>query len=291
MSVINKLVHLRMHLDYKKYICLKDSSIEENLSIIRKESKNKSLLLCSIAFQNPEVIELQIKLLRKNLKDDFYYFIADNSLDIDKAKRIETICHKYTVNYLRLPTNPYNGKNGMPSFSNGAAMNYVFTNLIHSCDVKYFGFLDHDIFPIKSISLTDKMLKQKFWGVLRCMPSNKYGKLTCNYLWAGFCFFDMSYIQNVNEINFLPKRDLGDTGAANYYSVYYPVIKTDEYLEYIFANVKRLLIDGIDGTAQASQYECIDEAWIHYLNASNWSNEKIDVKEKKMKKLINEYLK
>ena len=44
----------------------------------------------------------------------------------------------------------------MGSYSNGAAMNYVYYHYIKKSRSRYFGFLDHDVFPIHDFSILDQ---------------------------------------------------------------------------------------------------------------------------------------
>ena len=65
----------------------------------------------------------------------------------------------------------------------------------------------------------------------------------------------------------MPQKGYGDTGAKNFKKLFVPIISTDAFLEYSFASFKRINIPDMNGSPQSSQYELIDESWIHYLNA------------------------
>lgn len=288
MDIRSKVAHLFMHIKYKmSYINNIDDRTAKLLDKYIKKNTDVDIDLVTIAFNNPQVIEMQIVLINQNLIDRFSLIIADNSNSNQKANEIYEICKKYQVDYIRLPSNPYNGKYGMGSNSNGSAMNFMYRYYISKRRTKYFGFLDHDIFPIKKNSIIENLSCQKFWGVLRCMPSKK-NKLCNIYLWAGFCFFSKFTI-SVDAVDFLPKRKSGDTGSSNYDCIYYPIIRTDAFLEYTFPKVKRVNINDLVGSPQGSQYEIISDTWLHYLNASNWTNEDITVKESKMIEIIHGY--
>jgi hypothetical protein len=63
-----------------------------------------------------------------------------------------------------------------------------------------FGFIDHDIFPIKPYSLLHKIGNQDFYGrLIDRTPENNNRKLW--YLWAGFCFFQFERIKHL-KMNF-----------------------------------------------------------------------------------------
>lgn len=287
MYLEEKIKHFCMHKRYKADYLHKI----ENESILQEmvnSNIDADMDLITIAFNNPKMIEYQVKLVKKYVKDNYSYVIADNSTNEVDSIKIKDICIKERIHYLRLPLNPYNGKYSMGSYSNGAAMNYMYKNYIQVRNTRFFGFLDHDIFPIKDSSIVAILKKQAFWGTLRCVPTqNNY---CCVYPWAGFCFFDKNRFTK-KGFDFMPVKGIGDTGASNYIDCFLPIIRTDEFLEYEFADLKRVDIEGACGSPQSSQYEIINGSWIHYLNASNWSNENIDVKEKRMNELINGYLK
>ncbi len=286
MNLKKRITHFCMHEKYRnKYI--KENRTENAFNKLTFDNPNVDIDLVTIAFENPKMISYQIRLIRKHLKDNYSYVIADNSNDEKKSKDIERICRDSNVPYIRLPKNPYNGAFAMGSYSNGAAMNYVYYHYIKKSRSRYFGFLDHDVFPIHDFSILDQMKKQSFWGTLRCVPTkNGY---CCIYPWAGFCFFD-KYKFDANQFDFMPLKGIGDTGAANYKNCFLPIIKSDDFLEYTFANLKRIDIEGTHGSPQSSQYELLGTMWLHYLNASNWSNENLEIKDKVLEELITKFL-
>ena len=61
-------------------------------------------------------------------------------------------------------------------------------------------------------------------------------------------------------------------------------------MEYTFADLKRIDIEGTHGSPQSSQYELLGTMWLHYLNASNWSNENLEIKDKVLEELIAKFL-
>lgn len=287
MNLEEKIRHFCMHNLYRTNYLHKIEN-ETVLQEILNSDIGVDIDIITIAFNNPKMIQYQVKLVKKYLKDKYLYIVADNSNNESDSKRIKDICVKDEVYYFRLPKNPYNGKCSMGSYSNGAAMNYMYHNFIKLRSTRFFGFLDHDIFPIKDSCIVTKLNKQAFWGTLRCVPTNN--NYCCIYPWAGFCFFDKKRFI-IDKFDFMPLKGIGDTGASNYINCFLPIIRTDEFLQYEFADLKRVGIEEACGSPQSSQYELISGSWIHYLNASNWSNEDINIKDKRMNELIDSYLK
>lgn len=281
-----KLAHFYMHYMYRKHY-FPEKTKEAAFDQLLMSNIEADIDLVTIAFENPYVIEMQIKLINKNINDKFNYFVVDNSVNIEKSLRIKEICELNKVNYIKLPNNPFNGKYPMPSCSNGAAMNYFFHNYLKNSETRYFGFIDHDIFPFKKCSIVANLEKQAFWGVLRSVPTkNSY---CCLYPWAGFCFFDKQKFE-LEKFDFMPQKGYGDTGAKNFKKLFVPIISTDAFLEYSFASFKRINIPDMNGSPQSSQYELIDESWIHYLNASNWTNEDLTQKSEYLNNILIKYL-
>lgn len=205
--------------------------------------------LVTIAFNNPLVIEYQIKLLRRNLTDAFSYTVADNSSESDKQAVILKLCQKYEVAYLKLPPNPHTN----PSYNHGAALTWVYHNYIKTRATNYFGFLDHDIFPVKPTRLIPQINRHGVFGLVH-LRGRKW------YLWAGFCFFNRQLMQS-RRVDFRPSRGL-DSGGRNW-SWLYSKIKKIPQLKQSY----RELRTGED--PQSDWVEYIGD-WLHTINASNW---------------------
>jgi len=80
--------------------------------------------LVIIAFNNAEVIEYQIKLLKRFFKDKYFLTIADNSSNRQKRAEIKEICNSLEVGYIAIPRNII--WKFSASRSHGAALNFIF---------------------------------------------------------------------------------------------------------------------------------------------------------------------
>ncbi len=222
---------------------------------------NNNLLLTTIAFNNLDILKIQYQQLKKNLKDEFVYMIADNSNILSVSEEIKNYCINEKIPYVKLPPNPYTN----PSKSHGIALNWVYENVVKKYNPKYFGFLDHDIFPYKETSIISQ-INENLFGLIQ-ERENKW------YLWAGFCFYDFKNLKNV-PLNFLPSKGL-DTGGSNYYSLYKNINKNN------LSNIAQIYIDTstenkvptINNINTATTIECIGD-WIHLMRVSNWNEEK-----------------
>jgi hypothetical protein len=242
----------------------------------------RSLDIIAIAFNNEFLVEQQIRLIKKYLQDKNYtHIIADNSTDREKRKRIQSICAQHRVAYISLPLNPTYRFLGKASYAHGMAMNWLYYNFIRHRRPAIFGFIDHDLFPIKNYSIAEQFEKrpnQDFYGVLR---DRTHGW----YLWAGLCFYKFDKIKS-HKINFIPHIDHGiylDTGGANYRSIYHKYDK--ENLEFCKPAKEITINAGTNYHNDIIHY--IDDAWIHAINGSNWA--KLDDKTDFLKKFLNQY--
>lgn len=231
--------------------------------------QNESIDLVVVSFNNANLVKLQIQQIEKYCLDPYQLTIADNSTDEKKSFLIYTICKKKNVGYIRLPKqNKFSG-----SFSNGIAINWMYLNFIRKREPKYFGFLDHDIFPVSPFAVIPRLKTQKFYG-LRHYGINKINENVWDsnspeywYLWAGFCFYNYQAIKNT-KIDFTPLssgKTFFDTGGSNFLSLY----SSEDVSKLCFPNWERIKIR--EGEIRQSDYvDFIDNKWVHTINGSNW---------------------
>jgi hypothetical protein len=162
-----------------------------------------------IAFEQPWALNWLLRMARKNLSDTAV-IVFDNSRSNSKRMEIEEVCKQNQAPYLALPPNPTRHVNR----SHGMAMSWVYHNVVRAINPRIFGYIDHDLIPVRAVSVADKLVDQPVYGLLNV------GKFGFWFLWAGYCFFDYEVIKN-RSMNFLYdfSRDL-DTGGRNWKSVY-----------------------------------------------------------------------
>jgi hypothetical protein len=192
----------------------------------KKINDSIRLDIVTVAFNNASLIESQIDLLQKNLTDKFFFTVADNSNNIQASKAIQCACATKKIGYIKLPKNPWRQAN----LSHSVTLNWLFYNFIKPRQAEYFGFIDHDIFPIKNTSILNRFSSEKIMYGQMIEKKGKY--LTPWYLWAGFCFFKFQNICN-KKLNFSAilhislKEIIGlDTGGANWIPLYSQVDKS-----------------------------------------------------------------
>jgi len=139
-----------------------------------------NFLLVNFVFNNAELVELQYYSLKKFLKDNHDYLVADDSSDEDQAKATESFCSKNGISYIRLPKN----NPGLDeSLCHGLALNWVFYNVIRKIKPERFGFLEQDVFVISPGSFLSPWENESFWGVKA--PAHE-GEESLWRLWPGF---------------------------------------------------------------------------------------------------------
>jgi hypothetical protein len=177
------------------------------------------LLLITIAFNNPALIEKQIELINRFAEPGTVLLIADNSTDISHRQTIKAVCETKDVAYISLPKNPWQQAN----LSHGITLNWIYYNVVKKVKPFSFGFLDHDIFPVSAIKILEQLKNTPLYGLKQ---SRQNAEFSAWYLWAGFCFFRFDYMKT-KFIDFNPQvlatwhSYLGlDTGGANYKVLY-----------------------------------------------------------------------
>jgi hypothetical protein len=173
-----------------------------------KNLQGKNLALV-IAFEQPWALNWLLQMANRNLSDATV-LVFDNSRNAPKRSEIEQVCKQNSAPYLALPPNPTRHVNR----SHGMAMTWVYHNVVRAIKPRIFGFIDHDLIPVRKASVADKLADQPVYGLLN------EGKFGFWYLWAGYCFFDYAGTKD-KPINFLYdfSRDL-DTGGRNWSSLY-----------------------------------------------------------------------
>lgn len=209
--------------------------------------------LITIAFNEFNLIKLQSGLIKKFMADKFSYHVVDNSNNEDSSALLFDFCKKNCINYYKLPANPSTS----PSTSHGHALNWAIRNIVPESKNIYYGFLDHDIFPIKKISVIRKFKGQAFYG----HQQNPRGII---FPWPGFSFFDKRKV-NPKELNFLPNTFLKlDTGGR-----LFKKIKKVSMSEIKWPQHSYIRILNENKTIQENCVEKIDD-WIHLMNGCEW---------------------
>jgi len=265
----------------KFFVQRKQDNNKSDIGII----ENTSLCLVTIAFNNDFLIEEQIRLVKKHITDpDYIHIVADNSSDKKKREAIKAICTKASIPYVGLPFNWFSKIHKRPSYSHGLAMTWVYDNLIKKIKPGIFGFIDHDIFPIKPYSLLQKMDYQDFYGrLIDVTPDNHPKKLW--FLWGGFCFFKFDSVKFLN-INFMPCKvdNVYLDSAGSIYSSLYSKYDTERF-RFSAPTLEEYFREG--NVYHSDLLHFVDNDWLHTINGSNWK--KVKDKDDFLREFLKQY--
>ena len=200
-----------------------------------------------IAFEQPWALNWLLRMANRNLSDTTV-LVFDNSRNDLKRSEIEKVCKQNHAPYLALPANSTTHVNR----SHGMAMTWVYHNVVRAITPRIFGFIDHDLIPVRKVSVADKLTGQPFYGLLNV------GKFGFWSLWAGYCFFD--YAATIGKsINFLYdfSRDL-DTGGRNWNSLYRQQDRqATRFASFEHVDMKAPSIDN------SRSVQFVDRNWLH----------------------------
>ena len=164
-------------------------------------------VLTTIAFEDPEAIDMQAQLVARFVPG-VTYMVADMSTSEDAATQIAAIAKRHGVAYVRLPESPLRRRE-QASRIHGLALNWVWRNVIRSGEPDRFGFIDHDIFPTRPDDPFARLDRQAVYGCVREAGQRWF-------LWAGFAMFRFDAVKDL-------ALDFGqdwfnqlDTGGANW---------------------------------------------------------------------------
>ncbi len=232
----------------------KKAKFEDDFLKKNQPLKGQNILVV-IAFEQPKVLEWLFKLSKKNL-NDFQLMVFDNSRSLILRSEIEKLCREWGIPYLSLPYL----KIKHPNRSHGLAMTWVFHRIIKKIEPHIFGYLDHDMYPVKPVSLQHLNLDhQDSYGLLN--DAVHYWNL-----WAGYCFYKFSAVHN-KPLNFLYDFSRGiDTGGRNWPYLYRGQVKSLAQ----FAPVSTPLVSLRNDLN--SIVELIDERWVHVGGVSYNNN-------------------
>ena len=245
-------------------------------------NKNNGIDLITIAFNNPKVIDYQIRLIKKFVSGEFSIIICDNSNLKEKSLEIRKVCEKHNVSYIHIKSKQT--PRGY-SDSHGIALNWVYENVVKKRK-NDFAFLDHDIFPVRKIEIDKYLMEQDFYG-MPCRP-HKTNRINQGlwYLWPGFAFYRFDVISN-KKMNFRKWRRFGllnikvvgaDTGSANWPVLYSKYNVSDiKFCDAKFWHVRENRSLGVNEDYKSiAQTDLIqyydDENWLHMIDGAEWQD-------------------
>jgi hypothetical protein len=198
---------LRYRLVDRAYRARRADSQATQLAAAAMHGRN---VLVTIAFDDPQLVEWQIRLVRRYVPHAVHV-VLDNSSSNSAAADNRRIADEARVRYVRAPSNPWSAIGA--SRSHGIVLNWCWHNMIRLGEPAAFGFLDHDIFPTAADDPFAPLATQDVYGIVR--PAGPRW-----FLWAGFCMFRFAAVRN-KPLDFGQDWFNGlDTGGGNWKPLY-----------------------------------------------------------------------
>ena len=212
-------------------------------------------VLVTVAFNDAEFIDWQASLLRRHAPSPLRVVI-DNSTDDVVARQIEQVAEARGSLYIKLRPPPWRraidgGR------AHASAMNWTWRNVLRPGRPRAFGFIDHDLFPMRATDPFAPLADYPVAGQVR-------DKSGCGrwFLWAGFCFFRFYAVERV-ALDFSLDWAAGlDTGGANWFRLYRHLAASD-----VFDVGETLEPVADDLSIDVARFEWVGD-WLHYSNFS-----------------------
>lgn len=207
-----------------------------------------------VGFGRPDLLHEQLRLIDLNVKDDHTVCLLDNTTG-HLITEMRSVCHEHGATYRAVPSHRH---------EHNDALNYGVQLAENS---SHYGFLDHDIFPLRPTELISRIDQAGFLGMGQTY-SPRVGAHK-RYLWPGWCFFSASWLNgrrpNFDGIRGEFKWDDGDCG-----SMLHTLFTAADWKKLPDVRHSYGVVRPDDGHGlQSIGYELIDD-WVHFTNASLW---------------------
>ena len=215
-------------------------------------------------FNRPDLLSIQIKLLKKFFIGDYEIIVLHDSRNNDYVEEFEKICS--TLKVLFYHHNSTFGKT--PSVYHGEVLQWFYDEIIQK---KYIDdvilILDHDIFLIETFDLLQYLDNYDIIGLLQ-----KRGDV--DYIWPGLISFRNTVIKNI-KFDFFPGVYMGqtlDSGGGTSYLLKEPKIKyKSTNCEYPTNYNNINLLDPEVNLGYGFELH-LDNKFLHFRNACGWHN-------------------
>ena len=241
------LKQLRNDIYCSLYVKRHSPTAQDQLRVIDRTLSETKNLLITIAFEKPEVIELQLKAIQDN-PTDAVHLVADNSYSATAQQVISEICVKYDCLYLKLPEIHITHNARSHSF----ALQWVYQNLVRSYEIKKFGFIDHDLIPFRIGDEFNQLKSAYAFGLKRdgALSNSAW------QLWTGYCFFNQQMLKSI-KLNFMYDFANGlDSGGRNYHQLFKKYPSED----FIFSKQS---VASVDTQWGKIDMELLNDGWLH----------------------------
>ncbi|MGE0009502.1 MAG: hypothetical protein AB7F19_03090 [Candidatus Babeliales bacterium] len=170
------------------------------------------VLIFTFVYNRPDFIELQQKLFKKFLKDDYEFVIFDDSKTTEITKKIKLVCQTYNITHIKIPQklhdrpylNRYRTPKWFAQYNNASSRNcnvvqYALDTLGFEHDDLVI-LLESDVFLIKEFSFYDYMQGYDLAGYDRS-PEYSDNRQSLEFLWIGLIYLNMATLTNKYSFN------------------------------------------------------------------------------------------
>jgi hypothetical protein len=209
----------------------------------------------------PDFVELQQRLFKKFLKNEYQFHIVDDSIIESTESEFQSVCFENGLKYYKKPPRA-SAMN--PAQACADTVQWTYNNIIrknHNEDVVFF--LDSDMFLIDEFNIVEYMED----AIIAGLPQVR-GHVT--YMWNGIMFFNMPKIEdkNIDFSDGIVEGHMTDVGGMTYWYFKKTGIKMKETdVQY------PTHYNDIDLQKDAGGYNMelhLDGKFLHYRAATNW---------------------
>jgi hypothetical protein len=211
----------------------------------------------------PEFIQLQDKLFKKFLKDQYQFHIVDDSIESTITEQFESICSENGFSYYKKPERTVLLN---PAQACADTVQWTYDTIIkvnHQNDIVFF--CDSDLFLIDDFSISEYMED----AIIAGLPQYR-GSIT--YMWNGIMFFNMPKMEDL-DIDFsdgVVNGELTDVGGNTYYYFKRNSFWIKETDVQYPTNYNEIDLQNEEVTKGYNFELHLDGKFLHYRAATNW---------------------
>ena len=166
-------------------------------------------LVFTTGFNRPDFIELQHKLFKKFLEDDYEFWVISDANTPERCAGIKEICDKLGIPYIQVPQEIHD----QPYLSRGSGDNYHNPNVRHCNSVQWAWdnifshhngpvmVIDSDLFLIRPFSIEKTLQNHHLGGVFWGTNDMKTGEPK-SYLWLALILLNNPHLPEKETICF-----------------------------------------------------------------------------------------
>lgn len=228
--------------------------------------------IISIAFNRPDLLELQVRAFVKFCTDSFEFVVVNNGRTPADREAVDQRAEWIGVRHVRTHhTHP-----GEAGLSHQRAMEFAW-HLLGKTYTNAVLFLDHDAFPYQRFTMADLLSAGSCCGVAGALAGVRQGRGKASYPWPGLLAMDIPHLPDIEQIDFAGGEVEGQRtdsrGNLHYYLTAHPAVQVG-WLHTTTHVVRQDQLLGVPKDFPqynlAWGFEFIHGAFVHYGRAANW---------------------